>query len=297
MDLLQLEYFKTVARLEHMSNAARKLNISQPALSNTISRLEEELGLELFDRQGRNIYLNPYGKKFLKRVNTIFFELDEGVREIHDLANIIEHSISIAAVIPNLLTSILTLFIQENPGVKMVQYSSFHGRMLKQLENFEIDFAITTSPSADASFDWLPLAKVPLYLTVPKHHPLAGIENVMLKELVGEKFINLNENFEFRQRTDFLFQEAGFLPNTYIELEDINSIFELVAKDYGVTLHSKFNPARANYYKNLVQIPIADEGAFIELGLVWNKRHYLSKTALKFKDFLIKYFEQRQKNP
>lgn len=88
MELLQLKYFQTVARLEHMTKAAEELHIAQPSLSKTIARLEKDLGVPLFDRQGRQITLNPFGKVFLKRVERIFHELSEGEREIKDLANL-----------------------------------------------------------------------------------------------------------------------------------------------------------------------------------------------------------------
>lgn len=71
MDLLHLKYFQTVARMEHITKASHKLNIAQPALSKTISSLEKELGVQLFDRKGRYIVLNEYGRLFLKRVDSI----------------------------------------------------------------------------------------------------------------------------------------------------------------------------------------------------------------------------------
>ncbi len=66
MEIQQLEYFKTVAEMQHMTQAAEKLNISQPALSKSISNIEQEIGVPLFDRQGRSINLNRYGKLFGK---------------------------------------------------------------------------------------------------------------------------------------------------------------------------------------------------------------------------------------
>ena len=67
-ELLQLHYFLKVAKLEHMTKAAQELRIAQPALSKTIARLEEDLGVPLFDRKGRNIRLNSFGKVYLKKV-------------------------------------------------------------------------------------------------------------------------------------------------------------------------------------------------------------------------------------
>jgi len=78
MELLQLKYFQTVARQEHMTRAAAELGIAQPALSQTISRLEAELGISLFERVGRGIRLSEFGKAYALRVERIFQELEEG---------------------------------------------------------------------------------------------------------------------------------------------------------------------------------------------------------------------------
>lgn len=78
MELLQLYYFRTVAKNQHMTNAAEELRIAQPALSKTIARLEEDLGVPLFDRQGRSIKLNTFGQAFLRKVETALNALEDG---------------------------------------------------------------------------------------------------------------------------------------------------------------------------------------------------------------------------
>ncbi|EST51510.1 LysR family transcriptional regulator [Brevibacillus panacihumi W25] len=88
MDLLQLKYFQVVARLEHMTRAAEELHISQPSLSKMISRLEKHLGVPLFDRHGKQIRLNRFGKIFLNRVDRVFAELEEGQYELADLTGL-----------------------------------------------------------------------------------------------------------------------------------------------------------------------------------------------------------------
>ena len=78
MNLLQLHYFRVVAECEHVSKAAEKLNISQPSLTATIHRLEDELNVPLFTRQGRGLTLTQYGKIWLKYVRKVFDTLDDG---------------------------------------------------------------------------------------------------------------------------------------------------------------------------------------------------------------------------
>ena len=85
MELTQLRYFKKVAKTEHITKAAEELHITQPALSRTISRLEEQVGVRLFDRNNNKIRLNSFGYVFLKRVERAFSELDDGLKEVSDM--------------------------------------------------------------------------------------------------------------------------------------------------------------------------------------------------------------------
>src|SRR5688572_20754944 len=99
MELLQLKYFLTVAKLEHVTKAAQELHIAQPALSRTIQRLEEEdLGVPLFDRKARQIRLNPFGKAFEAKAKAAIHLLEEGRREVEDLAGLKQGRIHLAVM-------------------------------------------------------------------------------------------------------------------------------------------------------------------------------------------------------
>jgi DNA-binding transcriptional LysR family regulator len=97
MDLLQLHYFQTVARLEHVTRAAEELRVAQPALSKTIARLEAELGVPLFDRRGRRVALNAGGRAFLRHVHRVFREVEDGRQELADLAGLARGTVTVAA--------------------------------------------------------------------------------------------------------------------------------------------------------------------------------------------------------
>ena len=115
MELQQLRYFLTVARLEHMTRAAEELHITQPSLSITISRLEESLGVPLFDRYRRQIKLNEFGKAFLRRVERIFDELEEGKRELLDLAGLEHGTVSVASTSMGILKDLIDSFLTQYP--------------------------------------------------------------------------------------------------------------------------------------------------------------------------------------
>lgn len=98
MNVAQLRYFVAVAQLEHYSRAAKALYITQPALSNSMNRLEKELGVQLFENIGRNIVLTPQGKDLLVSVSAALKELDRGFEVIRDHGNNQKKIVRIGAV-------------------------------------------------------------------------------------------------------------------------------------------------------------------------------------------------------
>ena len=98
MELLQLKYFSVAAAQEHITKAAEILHIAQPALTQSIKRLEEELGVKLFDRRGRNIVLNKTGQIFYKRITPILADLENIPDEIRELAGIFRRTIHMNVV-------------------------------------------------------------------------------------------------------------------------------------------------------------------------------------------------------
>ena len=99
MTLNQLLYFQTISRYQHFRKAAEKLNLSQPSLSRSIASLEDELGIVLFERQGRNIRLTKYGRIFLEHTDRILQEVDTATSTMRALAGD-EGTVDIAYVFP-----------------------------------------------------------------------------------------------------------------------------------------------------------------------------------------------------
>jgi hypothetical protein len=112
MDLLQLRYFQTVARPENVTHAAEELHIAQPCISRAIARLEDSVGVALFERTGKRIRLNEFGRVFLKRVERCFNELEEGQRELADLAGAKRGKIVVGATIARILPGLFGEFLK-----------------------------------------------------------------------------------------------------------------------------------------------------------------------------------------
>ena len=300
MDLLQLRYFQTVARLEHMTRAARQLYIAQPSLSQTIARLEDELGVPLFDRQGRQIQLNQFGRALLRRVERVFGELEDAKREIADLAGVERGSIALAVLIPQVLPDLLRAFLVDHPHVDFRlfhQYSSF--TVQQQLERGEIDLCITSPPIEQPGIGWMSLMNEEIYLMVPPGHRLAQRTSIDLTEVEHEPFISLKPGNTTRDLTDSFCRQAGFTPKVAFEGDEPSTIRGLVTAGLGVGFISELVMSNATvepFWKNGAVIPlhIREPQCQRIIGLAWRKEHYLSQAAQQFREFLVYYFEQIQ---
>lgn len=290
MDLLQLKYFQTVAQLEHMTRAAAKLYIAQPSLSQSIAKLEEELGVPLFDRQGRRIYLNQFGRTFLKRVERIFLELDEGRRELADLAGLEQGLVALAVASTQLLPDLLSGFLARYPRVRfrLFQQHTLEA-VIQQLERGEIDLCISSPPIERPGIAWVPLMTEEIFLLVPAGHPLARRGSIRLIEAANEPFVSLKPGHGQRNMMDEICKEAGFVPNIAFEGDESATIRGLVSAGLGVTFFTALAEKNITGLP-VVRLPIEDPVCQRTIGLAWLEDRYLSVAARQFQGFVIEYF-------
>jgi DNA-binding transcriptional LysR family regulator len=292
MDLLQLKYFQMVARLEHMTKAARQLSIAQPSLSQTIARLEEELGVPLFDRKGREIRLNQFGVVFLRRVERIFGELEDARHEIADLAGMEHGRIALAVVIPQILPDLLRSFLADHPYVSFRLFHQHSSETVQQqLEQGEIDLCITSPPIEQEGIGWINLMREEIYLMVPPDHRLADRTSIDLREVEHEPFISLKPGNTMRDLTDNCCRQAGFVPRVAFEGDEPSTLRGLVTAGLGVAFISELVLRNVADPSVIVPLRIKEPRCDRIIGLAWRKEHYLSQAAQYFRDFVIQYFK------
>ncbi len=249
MDFLQLKYFRVVARVEHMTKAAQELYIAQPSLSQTIGRLEEELGVPLFDRQGRQIRLNQFGKTFLEHVERIFAELETGQRKIRDMAGLDQGTVSLSVTALRLMPDILRNFLTRYPHVSFHVFQSSTLQMQRQLDSGEIDLCISALPITQPGIHWQPLLTEEIFLIVPPDHTLAGRKNIPLYKVAQEPFVSLPVGDGLRDVTDDLCKQAGFTPRIMFEGGEPAAIYDLVETGLGIAFAPALARRRSGYQK------------------------------------------------
>ena len=225
MELLQLQYFQAVARTGNITQAAKELYISQPCLSRSISRLEQSLGVALFDRKGRNIVLNQYGKAFLKRVNASLKELSDGQQELYDMSEQFSETVSVGAVTLRFLPRLFNQFLHQNGHVK---FRLINAKPQEEIERDLQDGAI------DVAFTFAPISAEDI--TVPETHPLAKKGAVDLAHIADEPYINLIDDHDFSDLSKSLCKQAGFTPKIRFESPTADFIASLVSEGFGCAL-------------------------------------------------------------
>ncbi|MCQ6560252.1 LysR family transcriptional regulator [Paenibacillus mendelii] len=295
MELLQLHYFRTVARLEHMTKAAEELHIAQPALSKTIARLEEDLGVPLFDRQSRKIRLNTFGKAFLGKVETALTVLDEGRREVADLAGMKRGSIAIATTTLNRLSKALGAFRLMYPEIRfrIIQIAPASMEdMVQLLEKGEVDLCFGAASMDRPGIREMPVLHSEVFLAVPPGHPMENRGCISLHEAADEPFIEYKEGHPFRKMNEELCQAAGIKRLIACEVEDPAALSSLVQAGLGVA----FVPACKGDEEPLyTHLQIDQPDCHRDFMISWLEKRYISLAAREFQRFLVHYFSELQK--
>lgn len=290
MEFRQLIFFKKAAELEHMTRAAEELGTSQPFLSKTISDLEEELGIPLFDHVGRSIRLNQYGKLFYRKVCRGLQEIEDGKRELQDLYVESEMQVRIVTNSSLYMPEILSRFRKYYPHIQLSQLSARRYRIIKMLQNDEVDFAIC-SPALmeDENFENKILIHETCNIIYPRGHWLSGKESITLQELKQEEFITATPGFAIRDQSDLFFKEVGVTPKYVIQSTDTYNIPEYVNQGLGIA----FTPRsflRRHKGAEMQNIDITFPKCEGDVTLTWKKDRYLNQSCQIFRDFIMKYF-------
>lgn len=289
MELLQLKYFQCVAKYENITKASSKLHISQPSLSITIKRLEEELGVSLFNRVGKNIELNDFGKTFLSRTNTILTEIDNAKLELAELANNKSTHISISATTSSFLSGLLTKFLVKNPTITMTQSIANPNKAVSRLKLGLDDFVITSPSIDDPDIENIVLFEEEIVVVVPNSNKFSKRKKIQLKELKDENFIGLTENYAFTSTTEKMYKEAGFTPNIVFQ-GDADIMSELVDAQKGIVLVPR-SLCKVTYTRPCTIIELTDNFRTRSITLSYVKGKYLSELSQSFKDFIIDYYK------
>jgi DNA-binding transcriptional LysR family regulator len=243
MELRHLRYFVTVAEELNVSRASARLRISQPAVSRQLRDLEEELGVELFERNKSKLKLTNAGEAFLAHARDLLRRSNEAVKEMAAFRPQAKRTLTIGYITPVLastLTPALRTFGQKRPDIEVVLREMTPGDQIKALRSGQIDLALAGNPWPELvnKFEVIVLEQIPLEAALPDNHLLALRKRIGLAELSEETFIGFDED-QFPGRNDLICaacQEAGFTPHLRYRVESLTALLAKVSTGSGVTL-------------------------------------------------------------
>ncbi len=283
MDIQKLKYFYTTAQLEHVTRAAEVLHISQPSLTQAIHLLEEELGVPLFQREGRRIVLTEYGKSLKQRLDVLLPEFDHLAVEMEQLKNSVTKTVklNILAASSFVINTIMD-YKKKNPDVIF----DFEQNELK----YDCDILITTNGlDTNSSKNYLQrcVKKEKIYLAVPKDSKYAEAESIELGAVKNESFIMLSSTRLFGAICNKFCSIAGFYPKILFESDSPTAVQNIISMGAGIAFWPEYSWGKLQN-KNLTLLPISNPICQRDLIIELHERHPRSIYAEDFYHFLLK---------
>jgi LysR family transcriptional regulator, transcription activator of glutamate synthase operon len=241
MDIRQLRYLVALAEERHFTHAAEREHIAQPALSQQIRRLEEEVGLALVERTTRRVAMTEAGDLLVARARRILSELSAADAELQSLRGIQIGHVSVGAMHtmgPIDVSLALAVFHERHPGVELTVREQSSEELAEMLRDDELDLAFlsVTERIESHGLGLHQLYVEELVVILPPTHPLGARRGVRITELAGEQFISYREGARLRELLNFAARDADFDPHVMLESNESGRIRRLVARGMGVAI-------------------------------------------------------------
>ena len=284
MELQKLKYFQTVARFGHVTKAAEYISIAQPALTQAIKSLEDELGVPLFAKKGRNIVITEFGKHLQKRLDEILPELDSIPKELENLKNKENKTVklNILAASSFIIGAIMN-YRKKNPNAVF----DFEQNGLKT----DCDIVITTNGASEnknltGEFVKRCVKHEKIFLAVPKDSKYSDYSSIDLKEVKNEKFVMLSNLKLFGAICNDLCSKSGFYPDILFESDSTIAVQNIISTGSGVAFWPEYSWGKIKN-KNVVLLPISNPVAQRDLIIELYDRVPKSEYAEDFYKYLI----------
>lgn len=299
MEIRQLKAFLAIAEAKTFTAGARRVNVTQAAISMQIRQLEEEVGLPLFTRTPRRVILTEAGEHLLERARKILREHDAALEEIAEIAGAEYGRLRIGSASALFATQQLPVILQnlkeKFPNAKITVSSGTSQMLVDKILHGEIDIAFVSLPVDNTHIITELLFSDEIVAIGPPDHPLAGQKFISAAALAGEPLILGEKGGNTRRLIDDFFAAANVEPQIVMELSRQESINRMVESGMGIGTAGAKTVAREVAEGRLTSWFI--EGAEIkwELGLARLRGGYFSPIAKEFARLCKESFKEREK--
>ncbi|ABR49353.1 transcriptional regulator, LysR family [Alkaliphilus metalliredigens QYMF] len=311
MNQRELLYIKAIADTKSISKAAKKLFIAQPSLSQSIQKIEEDLGLHLFKRTNQGMLLTYAGEKYYLAATQILKIYNDFEMEISYINDLKSGRITIGItnfLATHLLPTVLPDFKKLCPNIQVLIQEKNSTELENTLINGEIDFAIMHMPvtKRQSSLLFDPIDDDPFLLATEKNHPLSrhaknidglSFPSIDLKLFKDEPFIVLHSGKRIGQVATMIFQKADIIPNIVLTLKNFETARRLASTGIGSTfIPYEYSKIFGEKYQPSYFYIDQKYGAYWTTCIATSKNMYVSKASKLFID-LVKTKFGNEKSP
>jgi DNA-binding transcriptional LysR family regulator len=291
MRLENLHYFLAVAEESHAGRAAQRLGVSQPALTKGIQRLEQDLGLPLFERSAKGMALTQIGSALYQRIRDASTALDDALQEANDM-RIGQAGILRVGVAPqfadNLFSPACASLIQQRPGARIEARTHLNDDLFQMLRRGDLDFCIAGLDTvASIDLEQIPLFADDMCVGLRSDHPLLGRPRLKFEDLAAERWLLPGGNVVTRRRLEARVTELG-LPGLNVVVEwnaFIGHRLAIVRRTDLLTIVSR-RMLSSPLGQGLSAVPLADAVWVRQVGIALRRGAYISPLAQRLIEIL-----------
>lgn len=286
MDLDQLRYFLRIAERQSFTRAAADLGISQPALSRSIQKLEEELGQPVFERRTRSVALTDSGVLLQARAHQVLSIIEDTKAEITDDGHSGRVRVgAIPTIAPYFLPEVLRKFSREFPKASLIVQENTTDALLRGCTQGEIDLAIVALPVPARYLECEELFEEELLLVLPPDHPLVEQDSIRLSDVEPYPFVLLDEAHCLSDQIVAFCRQRAFQPVAVERTSQLAMVQELVSLSHGVSMI----PAMArqlDHSDRRVYRSLSGRKPTRTVAVVWNPYRFQSRLITAFRERL-----------
>jgi DNA-binding transcriptional LysR family regulator len=291
MNLNQLRVFYEAARTGSFTSAAKKLCITQPAVTAQIKTFEDQCNLKLFKKKGRSLYLSDEGSTLYEYTRRIFEyerEVEDVIEEMRKLKRGTLRLGTSKAYARYFMPFLISSFHEAFPHIKVHLDEGSSMDILRSLLELKNEVAVIAKVEEDPNVTFLPFKRDELILILAPTHSLSKKKSVSVEELVHEPMIMKEMGSGTRKQVNELFNRKGLSPNVLMETSNTEFIKQLVQRGEGISFLVEESVAVEIREKRLATVPVAGEKLFLDVSIAYLKDQHLSHPARAFVEMLKK---------
>lgn len=281
MDLRALKTFEACVRHGHFLKAAEELQYAPSTVTLQIQRLEADLGVSLFARDGKRVIVTEAGRWLHQEATALLKSIGTMRQTVSDIASGDNGSVRFAAIEPiasQQLATIIADFCMNRPKVELTMEVSGSRSIAERVRAGELEFGVCSAPPSKLMLEFEPLIEERLGVMLNMNHPLADRDSITASDLAGLTVLVKEPTCVYRELWETSIYEAGPKLFSYMEVGSFFVIQQMVKADFGIGIVPIYSGLEQE--GSLVIRPIADLNPVVTIGIAYKDKNLLGKAAL-----------------